>query len=141
VEAWVTSDDPGCEADDSRCGDGPSAADDTGAREGESVPLSLDAILLLLADGRRQAILNYLSEWSDESASLDELIGHLEIREAERRDRRPARGNIEVEILHVHLPKLADAGVVEYDERSRQVRYWGNDRLERWLERTESEGA
>jgi len=37
-------------------------------------------------------------------------------------------------LRHSHLPKLEDAGLVEYDSRSETVRYWSQPSLEELLE-------
>jgi hypothetical protein len=39
-----------------------------------------------------------------------------------------------VDLHHNHLPRLADAGVVDYDPRSKTIRTWGDDRVETCLE-------
>jgi len=48
-------------------------------------------------------------------------------------DRRTAIGE---EPREKHLPRLADAEVVDYDERSDAVRYWRQPTLEEYLEHT-----
>ena len=105
---------------------------DAGLHEGS---LSLDAILHVLADHHRRSLLRYLVETPGETHSFDECARHLVQREAERDGGRPAHDRVKVELHHVHVPMLADAGVLEYDARSREVRYRGHDRLEFWLDR------
>jgi len=39
-----------------------------------------------------------------------------------------------MELQHIHLPKLEDAGILEQDPRSETVRYWGQPSVEEWLE-------
>ncbi len=124
----MTDEDPGDRCEGSGCkGKG---------TETTEVQLSIDAVLELLADWRRRELLARLIR-SPTQTTIDQLIEHLAERETEARNERPARDSIEIKLLHVHLPKLAEAGIVEYDERSRQVRYRRNDRLERWLERVQ----
>lgn len=65
---------------------------------------------------------------------IDELADHV----AERSRRRggPARADrIEAALHHVHLPRLAERGVLEYDRRNGDVRYAGDERLEACLDR------
>ena len=95
--------------------------------------LSLDAVLELLANIQRRAILSRLHDESDHAVSLQDLVTHLVRLEADQIGEQPGYDHIEAIILHVHLPKLADAGVVEYDAQSEQLRYWPNERLEHWL--------
>lgn len=99
------------------------------------VSLSLDAILALLAHHHRRDLLRHLVRLPDQAATIDDCVGHLAEREAERTGNRPGRDHLEATLHHVHVPRLADAGVLEYDSRTQEIRYWGNDRLESWLER------
>lgn len=102
-------------------------------------PLSLDAILSLLANDRRRDVLAYLAETDDDVTSIEDLVAHLVRVEGERTGKLPSHENVEATLLNVHIPKLADATIVEYDERSRQLRYWPNERLEHWLALVEDE--
>lgn len=112
---------------------GPSMATNGGNR------LSLDAILSLLANDQRRDVLKYLDEMADDVTSLDDLVAHLVRVEGERTGQLPSHDHVEVTLFNVHIPKLADAEVVEYDERSRQLRYWPHERLEHWLALVEDE--
>lgn len=98
------------------------------------VPLSLDAILDLLADHQRREILQCLVESADQTATMGEIADRLISVESERTGKRPGRDQVEVRIHHTHLPKLTEAGVVEYDARTQELRYWQNTRLEDILE-------
>lgn len=87
----------------------------------------IDALFLALADEHRYHILRYF-QWSEEPvASLDELSASL----VEREELPDDRNGISIALHHCHLPRLADTGLVEYDSRSRTVRYWGHPMLER----------
>lgn len=121
------------------CGDADGGSGASGRRP--DAQLSMDAVLELLADRRRRELLERLFSQPSETTTIDELVEHLMDRESEARNERPARDSIEIKLLHVHLPKLADAGILEYDERSREVRYRANDRLEAWLERVREESG
>lgn len=102
------------------------------------VTLSLDATLELLANHDRRAIVAYLRDATCQTATVDELADHLVERRTERSGERPGRSHVVSTLHHIHVPKLADAGVVDYDARTKEIRYWGCDRLERWHERIES---
>lgn len=88
--------------------------------------LSADTTFSLLADGQRRRVLAYLSEMQGETADVGDLAEHV----ADEVDRRRAL----TALYHVHLPKLADAGVVEYDRRSETVRYTGDPSVEATLD-------
>lgn len=105
------------------------------------VSLSLDTILSLLAHHQRRDLLRYLMETPDQARSLEECVHHLTEREAERTGERPPQDQVETALHHSHIPKLRDAGVCEYDPRTQDLRYWGNDTLEAWLNRIEAHEA
>lgn len=39
--------------------------------------------------------------------------------------------SLRVELHHHHLPKLENAGLIEYDDRTETVRYYPNERIEK----------
>lgn len=94
---------------------------------------STDALLELLAHPHRQESLEYFVDAADETLTLDEVTTHLVSHERERTGDRPARNRVETMLHHVHLPALADMGVIEYDARSRKIRYRPHERLEALL--------
>lgn len=70
---------------------------------------------------RRRLALEYLSA-RDSSIVLDELAVVVAARESERiADDRAAIDDVAAALHHVHLPKLADDGLVEYDAERRVV--------------------
>ena len=88
---------------------------------------SVSERLDLLANSRRRATLRYLVERRDRLVCLDDIVDHLS--EAGHGDRQ----NVRISLLHLHLPKLARAGVLVYDESKRQVRYVRQPAIERLL--------
>jgi len=74
--------------------------------------LVLDAVFECLSEQRRREVIAELRVRG--SASLRELVDAV----AHTGDR-PER--VELELHHRHLPKLADAGLVEYDPQDRVV--------------------
>jgi hypothetical protein len=96
---------------------------------------SLDELLGVLADERRRCLLAYLFDRDATAASFEAVTDGV-LAELERRQRRrPEREVLAADLRHRHLPRLADAGVLEYDSRSRTVRVYGHERLERLYER------
>jgi hypothetical protein len=63
-------------------------------------------------------------------AELDELVDHAH----EEVDDLTTAEQARTRLVHMHMPKLADHSVIEYDERNEIVRYWDGDRLEDLLE-------
>ncbi len=75
---------------------------------------SLDTAFDLLHDRRRRAVLTVLNE-TDRRLSVTELANKIAIRENDPRDPSAHSENVRLSLIHVHLPKLADANVVRYD--------------------------
>lgn len=94
---------------------------------------SLDIVFDVLADRRRRYVLYYLHERPDGIASIDEIADHVVALEGDV-ERSDHRVGIVTSLQHVHLPKLADSGMIEYDARSETVRYRTQPSLEEWLE-------
>lgn len=111
--------------------------DDRGPDRRE-VPLSVDSLLDLLGHPHRRAVLRTLLEAPDDVVAADELIGRLQDREESRTGERPSWEHLTVALHHVHVPKLSDAGVVEYDAAGGRYVYRPRDRLETWLDHVES---
>ncbi len=105
---------------------GPSVSDEQVATGTE-----LDDLFEVLADSHRRRVLAYLADTDDDVAAFSELIEHVADDSAgESTDNE----RLAVSLHHTHLPKLADAGVVEYDPRSEVVRYRGGDVVTDWVE-------
>ena len=89
----------------------------------------LDRLYDVLADERRRRLLSYLHRKDSDVASLVELIDYLVVHEADSVADLDT-DDVAISLYHTDLPKLADAGLVEYDERSRTVRYRGGGVIE-----------
>jgi len=91
--------------------------------------LSLDTVFDVLASGRRRRVLYYLHDAEDGVATITELTDWVTSLEDGA-----GRDAVLASLRHVHVPRLVDAGVAEYDPRSGTVRYWAPPSLEEWLE-------
>lgn len=79
----------------------------------------LDAVFSALSHERRRYALYYLRQRPDGTASTGELAEALT-------ERQGGDGEVETvaaSLVHHHLPKLADAGLVEHDAQSETVRF------------------
>lgn len=112
--------------------------DVTTASDPHGTVLSLNAILEVLAHNHRREILSALVDAPSQSSTVDELTNRITKLEAERTGKHPGRDQIEMTFHHVHLPKLIDVGLVEYDPRFQELRYRRCERLEGLLEYLES---
>lgn len=70
---------------------------------------------------------------------MDELAAHLARERGEAASEPSSRDHAARTRYHVHVPRLVDAGVTEYDPQSRVIRYRSDERLERWHERVRSD--
>lgn len=93
----------------------------TGSREdrtGRESPLSASERCELLANDRRRALLAHLVARPGEDVAVEDLVSHLAANEAASEYR-----NIHLSLRHLHLPRLAEAGVVRYDTDRQRVEY------------------
>ncbi|QLG27547.1 hypothetical protein HUG10_08275 [Halorarum halophilum] len=98
----------------------------------ETHVISTERALELATDRTRRRVLQYLIENGETGVRLEELIDVIVGgRPASDRARYANGEQLGIELLHVHLPKLAEAGVVDYDVRSATVRYYVTPRLEK----------
>lgn len=104
------------------------------------VSLSLDATLEILANHDRREIIEYLRDTADQTATIDELANHLVSQKAEQAAEHPGHDYVQTTLHHIHIPKLVDSGLIDYDARNQEVRYWGSERLEKWHDRIKNRG-
>lgn len=98
-----------------------------------ATPLALDTVFGLLSDQRRRYVLYSLNRSRRGVASVEELVEFV-VRMEKRSEHHEA---VAEDLYRRHLPKLAEAGVIEHDERSGTVRYWCLPSLQEWLEHAE----
>lgn len=96
---------------------------------------SLDQLFTVLANERRRRLLTYLHEKDGEVTSLDTLIDYLVVQEADSTEDLET-DDVTISLYHKHLPRLADAGLIEYDLRSRTIRYREQPLIEKYLHTT-----
>lgn len=140
-------------------GGGDSGTNQSSRRVRHDIPL--DTIFFLLSDQRRRYALYCLHRLPGNVIELDELVQYVRAMETYSRskpsdidvtsdtdssadsDRDSDGGDadenhkVAVALLHSHLPKLANAGVIEYDARSGAIRYWVHPSLQEWIEHAE----
>lgn len=82
-------------------------------------------LLEILTTQHCRPLLRYFREASKEVASVSELTDEFSEEEPEQ---------VKIQLQHSTLPRLEDAGVIEYDPRNNTVRYQGHPELEVLLE-------
>ncbi|MGB9952705.1 MULTISPECIES: ArsR family transcriptional regulator [unclassified Haloarcula] len=96
----------------------------------------VDDVFEVLADWRRRAVCRYFAS-SDRTAAdvgalasaISELGGTSTVDAA---DTSPA--TIRAQLEEQHLPMLHQIGLIDYDERSGAVKYWGSPTVEKWAD-------
>ena len=81
----------------------------------------IDALCDILSNDRRRYVLSYLQSMDDDVAELPELIDWVMRQEADcKHDQHDAVASA---LHHIHLPKLAEYGLIDYDAPSKTIRY------------------
>lgn len=112
----------------------PNCDDKTDLRGGKP---SIDAALDVLRNPLRRDVIDYCANTSSRTVDIEELADHVMRRreQSEESDREA----IVATLHHKHIPILDEHGVIDYDSRSGQLRYWPDDRIEDWLARIRAE--
>lgn len=105
---------------------------------GDIAPSKLDPLLSILRDPLRRRTVRFCASASDRMFEFDDLVDHLARGDGLSADAR-GREEIAIDLHHRHLPKLAEAEVIEFDHHSGIIRYLGSDRIERWIQRIDTE--
>lgn len=86
-----------------------------------SVPESdRDAQFQALAEPQRRRLLEYLLERQPEPVPLSTAVAHLGGIEGQDHEQ------VEIALVHWHLPRLAEAGLVSYDADAKHIRFTGD---------------
>lgn len=104
------------------------------------VPYSLDTVLDILSVARRRALLYYLRDRDgDATISIDQLVEGVRAREnaAANPQSSASADQVRLSLVHVHLPKLDEAGIVVHDADADVVEYDENPALESCLDYVE----
>ena len=77
----------------------------------------IDNVLKCLAHPRRRAVVVFVDEVDDDTIPVNELSKRI----AASTECGVDKTTLRVSLHHVHLPKLEDAGVLEYDAKSETI--------------------
>lgn len=108
-------------------------ADEPPAKSHPDSSLTFDTVFDLLAESDQRRLLTCLRETPEPTITILELATQLSESKANR-DENSGRRLLVMRLHHHHLPRLEDAGVLEYDTRSGMIRYRGDPGLHEWLE-------
>ncbi|WP_436926706.1 DUF7344 domain-containing protein [Halosimplex amylolyticum] len=101
-----------------------------GSYESSEEGVSLDEVHHVLGRKRRRGVLSYLTDHPGEPVPVDELVDIVVERERPGPGPATHRVRVETDLHHVHLPKLADTGIIEFDPVAETVRYTTSEKLE-----------
>jgi hypothetical protein len=95
----------------------------------------VDDVFELLADWRRRAVVLYFAGGDESAATVDTLATAVAQRGMGRDGLAVASVSaVRTDLVEVHLPRLDEKGVLDFDARSESVHYWGQPTLEKWAE-------
>lgn len=86
----------------------------------------IDSVLEAITTQRRRRALRELQAREADAVDLTALADALTV----QNEQTPTSEEIAIELHHRDLPKLSETGVVDYDGRSRTVRYHGHRGIE-----------
>ena len=94
---------------------------------------SIETLCKLLSDTHRRHILLYLSQHPKATISREMLLDHL-VNVNDRAKKGTHRRQLTVRLHHVHLPMLADHGLIEYDKIANSISYTAEPGVEKMLD-------
>jgi len=99
----------------------------------------IDDVFEVLSDWRRRAVCRYLSTCDGGSIDVETLASVVAKRgQASGVTDEATTAAIETELVETHLPVLHRAGIVDFDKRSRAVKYWGAPTVEKWADHADA---
>lgn len=104
-------------------------------------PMSPDGILTALADQHRRAVLGSLMEASEKTLEYDTLVDRVAEVVQDEDMVRPSDDHgqrVRNALHHTHLPKLEDAGIIDYRAETAHVQYVGGELEQNLLSLVES---
>ena len=99
-------------------------------------PIQMDERFDALARTDRRAVIQFFRDESTEEVTLDDLVTSIVDGSYWDTDKSHAR----LCLHHSTLPKLADAGILDYDPRSKTVSYRGRPAVEQLLDAASETG-
>ncbi|MFB6222904.1 MAG: ArsR family transcriptional regulator [Haloarcula sp.] len=100
----------------------------------------IDDVFEVLSDWRRRAVCRYFSTCDGSAADVETIAtaianqGSMSAAVAAEMSSEAIQAQLETE----HLPVLHQIGIIDYDERSGAVKYWGSPTVEKWAEHAQA---
>lgn len=100
----------------------------------------VDDIFEALSDWRRRAVCRYLANCDDSGVGVERLA--TAVARCGQAGSLPEQETtveaVESALVETHLPALDSIGILDYDERSDAVHYWGLATAEKWAEHADA---
>jgi len=95
--------------------------------------LSTDTALRLLADQQRRKVLRHVADGNG-TTTADQLVDSIFTDTPPSVDQGTTRDQFAINLHHVHLPMLEEAGAIEYGSESEAIQYRSIDIVEELLQ-------
>ena len=99
----------------------------------ETHTVSTEIALRVVADPCRRSILTQLIDGEKTVVTTDTLVDRISPENPPPKTTGTHADSLLIAVQHIHLPKLEDANLIEYDPRTKTIRYTPNERVERVL--------
>lgn len=99
----------------------------------ETQTISTETALRVVADPCRRSILSQLIDSEETMVTMDTLVDRISPENPPPKTTGAHADPQLIDVQHIHLPKLEDANLIEYDPRTKIIRYTPNERVERVL--------
>lgn len=95
----------------------------------------VDDVFEVLSDWRRRAVCRYFATCNGAATDVETLATAIANRgAASTTDDDTSPSTLRTQLEDEHLPVLHRIGLVDYDERSGAVKYWGSPTVEKWAD-------
>lgn len=113
--------------------------DETPDKAASGKSSSFNEVIAVLDRPIRREIVQYLAGGTEQEVDLDELVNYLSGKNLHT-SQLSSGDRIALRLHHVHLPKLAETGVIDYDPNERRVSFHGETSLDRCLDLLQEDG-
>jgi hypothetical protein len=101
---------------------------------------AVDDVFEVLADWRRRAVCHYFATGDRTSTDVETLATAVSNKGATSASGAASTSpsTIRTQLEEEHLPVLHRIGLIDYDERSGAVKYWGSPTVEKWADHAQA---
>ncbi|WP_226042438.1 hypothetical protein [Natrinema sp. DC36] len=100
----------------------------------ETQTVSTETALRVVADPCRRSILSQLIDGEETVITTDTLVDRINLENPPPETTTTHADPLLIDVHHTHLLKLEEANLIEYDPRTKTIRYTSNERVGRVLQ-------